>query len=92
MTILDNFIINSKKADRIRALFSMAGWQDIQELFQIIKTYYLEKLKKEKKLNKIYYAQAMIKAVEWIESELKSIIREGEDAQIMIEKYKKKGG
>jgi len=92
MTILDKFIINSEKADQLRALFSMAGWQVVQELLQTKKAYYIEKLKREKELNKIYYAQAMIETIEWIEIELKSIIREGEDAQIVIEKYKKKGG
>ena len=92
MTILDKFIINSEKADQLRALFSMAGWQVVQELLQTKKAYYIEKLKREKELNKIYYAQAMIETIEWIEIELKSIVREGEDAQIIIEKYKKKGG
>jgi len=92
MTILDKFVINSEKADQLRALFNMAGWQVVQELLQTKKAYYIEKLKREKELNKIYYAQAMIETIEWIEIELKSIIREGEDAQIVIEKYKKKGG
>ena len=83
MTNYDSAI---EQADRLRTTINTAGWQDILKIKNDKKGYYTLKVLTERELNKIYYAQAYVMAIEDIFAEIDALIKVGDEA----EKRKKK--
>ncbi len=72
-TIIDN-------ADRLRTTVNTAGWQDILKIKEDKKAYYTQVALTERDLNKIYYAQACVEAIDIIFNEVEMLIKQGEEA------------
>jgi len=83
MTKYDSAI---EQADRLRATINSAGWQDIQKFMADKKAYYTMITLSEKDINKIYYAQAFVEAIDTINLEINGLIREGEEAGVRKKK------
>ena len=77
MTKYDSAI---EQADRLRTTINSAGWQDIQKFMADKKAYYTMIALSEKDINKIYYAQAFVEAIDTINLEINGLIREGDEA------------
>ena len=73
-------------ADRLRTTVNSAGWQDILKIKNDKKEYYTNEALTKKGLDKIYYAQAYVMAIEDIFAEIDALIKVGDEA----EKRKKK--
>jgi len=73
-------------ADRLRTTINTAGWQDILKIKNDKKGHYTNKVLTERELDKIYYAQAYVMAIEDIFAEIDALIKVGDEA----EKRKKK--
>ena len=67
-------------ADRLRNTVNTAGWQDILRIKEDKKAYYTQVALKEKDLNKIYYAQSCVEAIDIIFNEVEMLIKQGEEA------------
>lgn len=78
------------QADRLRTTINTAGWQDIVKLKNDKKEYYINKALSEKELNKIYYAQAYIEAIDNIFLEIDALINIGNEADEIIKNIKAK--
>jgi len=83
MTKYDSAI---EQADRLRTTINSAGWQDIQKFMADKKAYYTMIALSEKDINKIYYAQAFVEAIDTINLEINGLIREGEEAGLRKKK------
>ena len=83
MTKYDSAI---EQADRLRTTINSAGWQDIQKFMSDKKSYYTMIALSEKDINKIYYAQAFVEAIDTINLEINGLIREGEEAGLRKKK------
>ena len=69
-----------ENAERLRTTTNTAGWQDILKIKNDKKAYYTQQALTEKDLNKIYYAQARVEAIDIIFNEIDMLIKQGEEA------------
>ena len=83
MTNYDSAI---ERAGRLKTTLATMGWQDIEAFMKDKKAYYTQMALSEKDINKIYYAQAFVEAIDYIRSEIDALIKLGDEA----EKRKKK--
>ena len=83
MTNYDSAI---ERAGRLKTTLATMGWQDIEAFMKDKKAYYTQMALSEKDINKIYYAQAFVEAIDYIRSEINALIKLGDEA----EKRKKK--
>ena len=83
MTNYDSAI---ERAGRLKITLATMGWQDIEAFMKDKKAYYTQMALSEKDINKIYYAQAFVEAIDYIRSEIDALIKLGDEA----EKRKKK--
>ncbi len=85
MTIGNKYKVNYdsaiEQADRLRTTINTAGWQDIVKIKNNKKAYYTDKALTEKELNKIYYAQSYVEAIDNLFSEINALINVGDEAQ-----------
>jgi len=68
-------------ADRLRTTINTAGWQDILKIKEDKKAYYTQVALTERDLNKIYYAQACVEAIDIIFNEVEMLIKQGVEAE-----------
>jgi len=68
-------------ADRLRTTTNTAGWQDILKIKEDKKAYYTQVALTERDLNKIYYAQACVEAIDLIFNEVEMLIKQGVEAE-----------
>jgi len=68
-------------AARLRTTINTAGWQDILEIKEDKKAYYTQVALTERDLNKIYYAQACVEAIDIIFNEVEMLIKQGVEAE-----------
>lgn len=66
---------------KISAMMSSEGWKAVLIIFDIRRDHFMDLLLNEKELNKIYYYQASIHAIDDLLLELKEIVNSGMDAQ-----------
>ena len=83
MTNYDSAI---EKAGRLKTTLTTMGWQNIEAIMKDKKAYYIQMALSEKDINKIYYAQAFVEAIDHLKSEIDALIKLGDEA----EKIKKK--
>ena len=86
---MTNYESAIEKAGRLKTTLATMGWQDIEALMKNKRAYYTGVALSEKDINKIYYAQAFVEAIDTIISEIDGLIREGEEAEKISKKKKK---
>ncbi|TET08115.1 MAG: hypothetical protein E3J83_04375 [Candidatus Atribacteria bacterium] len=87
---LKNLELCAEGADKVRALVKKPGWKLIEEYLEILKNQYLNVLKTERNLDKIYYAQAVINVIESLSYSINASIYHGDEADKQIKEIKKK--
>ncbi len=68
-------------ADRLRTTTNTAGWQDILNIKGDKKAFYTQVALTERDMNKVYYAQACVEAMDLIFNEVEMLIKQGEEAE-----------
>ena len=86
---MTNYESAIEKAGRLKTTLATMGWQDIEALIKNKRAHYIQVALSEKDINKIYYAQAFIEAIDYLKSEIEGLIREGEKAEEIRKKKKK---
>lgn len=76
------------RSERLKTTLATPGWQDIRQFMSDKKAHYTQIALTEKDINKIYYAQAFVEAIDTIQSEIEGLIREGEGAEKRSKKKK----
>ena len=85
---MTNYESAIEKAGRLKTTLATMGWQDIETLITNKRAYYIQAALNEKDINKIYYAQAFVEAIDYLKSEIDGLIREGEEAEKISKKKK----
>lgn len=88
--LLEELKLCTEGADKVRALIKMPGWKLINEYLEGRKNQYLQILKTERDLQKIYYAQAVVNVIESLICSMDVTIQQGDNADKEIKKKKKK--
>lgn len=70
-----------EQAGRLRTTINTPGWQDILRIKERRKSYYTDKALTEKDINKIYYAQAFVEAVDVIFLEIDELLKQSDEAE-----------
>ena len=85
---MTNYESAIEKAGRLKTTLATMGWQDIETLMKNKRAYYIQVALSEKDINKIYYAQAFVEAIDYLKSEIDGLIKEGEEAEKISKKKK----
>ena len=85
---MTNYESAIEKAGRLKTTLATMGWQDIEALMKNKRADYVKAALSEKDINKIYYAQACVEAIDYLKSEIEALINAGEEAEKISKKKK----
>ncbi len=87
---LEKLELCAEGADKVRALIKKPGWKLINEYLEDRKNEYLQILKTERNLDRIYYAQAVVNVIESLICSMDVTLQQGDEADKQIKRIKKK--